>query len=228
MDYNKIRNYQQNNPHTAIIMDAAQSIETFYQGQSSMQVGIASSVSFAPTKTIPTFGSGGAVLTDDDNLAAMARLWRTHGKISNKSQAACVGANSMMSSLETAQLLACINRHTSWQQRREQIAMLYNLSAVNTKLHMPTAKGQHTWHKFVITCEDHITREKLRNFMTSQGIQTEVYYELLINQEEIFRNCYTATPNAEQLSLTSLAIPCQHTLTDEEVNTITQALKDFT
>ena len=228
MDYSKIQEYQTRNPYTAIIMDAAQSIESFYQGQSSMKVGIASAVSFAPTKTIPTFGSGGAVLTDDDSLAALARLWRTHGKIYNRSQAACVGSNSMMSSLETAQLSACISRHQQWHKRREQIAMHYILSASSPRLTMPEGRGQHTWHKFVITCRDHTTREHLRAFMDSRNIQTEIYYDLLINREEIFRDYYTATPNAEHLSSVSLAIPCQHTLTDEEVNTIAQALKDFT
>jgi dTDP-4-amino-4,6-dideoxygalactose transaminase len=208
-------------------MDAAQSIETVYQGKSSMKVGIASAVSFAPTKTIPVFGSGGAVITDDDNLAALAKLWRTHGKTSNKSQSACVGANSMMSSMEASQLLSCINQHEQWRTRREQIAMIYTLSNSNPKLRMPKSLGQHTWHKFVITCDNPTTRERLKSHMDSRGVQTEIYYDLLINKEEIFRRFYSPTPVADRLSLTSLALPCQHTLTDEEVNTIAQALKDF-
>ena len=228
MNYDKINQYQQRNPNTAIIMDAAQSIETIYQNQSSMKVGLAAAVSFAPTKTIPTFGSGGAVLTDDLELAGLATLWRTHGKTYNRSSAACVGSNSMMSSMEAAQLLACVSRHDQWQKRREQIAMHYILSSASHRLTMPKARGQHTWHKFVITCRDHSTREHLRAFMDSRNIQTEIYYDLLINREEIFRKYYSATPTAEHLSSVSLAIPCQHTLTDEEVNTIAQALKDFT
>lgn len=227
MDYDKIAEFQSRNPTTAIIMDAAQSIETQYKGQSSMKVGIASAVSFAPTKTIPTFGSGGAVLTDDDNLAALARLWRTHGKTKNNQQAVMIGANSMMSSMEAAQLLACVSRHSTWRDRREKIAMLYTLSNNSSRITTPTSRGQHTWHKFVVTCDSASTREELRTFMLSRGIQTEIYYELLIHREEIFRDNYTNLPQSDQLSNISLALPCQHTLTDNEITIISQALKDF-
>ena len=221
-----------------VIMDAAQSIETFdEQGRSSLNQGWASCTSFAPTKTIPAFGSGGAILTDDDDFAEWARRWRTHGKITNSDMSVCYGANSMMSSLEAAQVLCGVQRHLAWRQRREDIANIYTASINSRLITAPNTRGVHTWHKYVIRCQDQGVRVRFQNYMKERGIDTQLFYNPLVHQEHIYANdadvfhepaiCDFKLVNSEWLSNRSVGIPCQHTLTDQEVNIISTALREY-
>lgn len=224
IDYDYLHTWQQNNPDIVVVMDAAQSIETKYNNEHSMKQGIAAAVSFAPTKTIPVFGSGGAIVTDNEELALYARKWRTHGKNTNGDTMICIGANSMLGSMEAAQLTGCITNHVAWRNRREQIARAYIANIINPSLTAPTTRGEHSWHKFVITCESIETKDALTKFLNERNISTAVYYSPLVHKEY---NVDISLPNSERLSKCSVAIPCQHTLSDHEYQTIAQALKDF-
>jgi dTDP-4-amino-4,6-dideoxygalactose transaminase len=225
IDYEFLHNWQQTHPDVVIIMDAAQSIETTYNNEHSMKQGVAAAVSFAPTKTIPVFGSGGAIVTDSEELAIYARKWRTHGKNTNGDTMICIGANSMLGSMEAAQLMSCITNHTAWRNRRELIAQEYIASITHPDLTAPSTRGTHSWHKFVITCNSPEIKYKLTNFLNQHNITTAVYYSPLAHEEY---NVNINLPNSERLSRCSIAIPCQHTLLDNEYQTIAQALKDFT
>lgn len=221
-DYDKIADLD-----IPFVMDAAQSIETFDRhGRSSLAQGIASAVSFSPTKTIPAFGSGGAILTDDDEFATWARKWRTHGKNVNSDVAITAGANSMMSSLEAAQVLCCVNHHQQWRDRRQAIAEEFIINITSDRLIAPSTRGQHTWHKFIIRCADLEGRQQLRDHLTAHGVDSQVYYQPLVHEEELYL-CDVVLHNSTWLSERSLGIPCQHTLTDEEIKTITNALRTF-
>lgn len=217
-----------------LIMDCAQSIETEYQGIKSVSMGWASCVSFAPTKTIPAFGSGGAVLTDDKDFADWARRWRTHGKEKNKDYSVTIGANSMISSLEAVQIMCCTKHHSKWLTRRSQIAKKYISNISGDKIIPPSVRGTHTWHKFMVKCKDAETANEFQNYMKDLNIETQKFYQTLPNMEyeklfgydtdTFFSN---PTPNSVWLSERSVGIPCQHTLSDLEVEIISQALKEF-
>jgi dTDP-4-amino-4,6-dideoxygalactose transaminase len=221
-DYDRL-----NTLNIPFIMDAAQSIETIdQQGRHSLAQGFASAVSFAPTKTIPAFGSGGAVLTDDDDFAAWARKWRTHGKNTNSDMSIDAGANSMIGSLEAVQILTCIARHNDWRDRRQVIAENFITNIISQRLTAPTSRGQHTWHKFIIKCDSPKTTQLLKDHLSNNGIDSQPYYQLLIHEENLYADG-SELPNSKWLSERSLGIPCQHTLTHKEIKIIANALRTF-
>lgn len=214
-DYSSL--YSKNVP---IIVDAAQSLESIdHNGIPSPKHGILSCISFSPSKTISSWGSGGAILTDDKNLAQICSMLRLHGKRVNKNMAIAPGLNSMMSSFECAAVLVGLEYSQQWQARRQQIAsFLISESAYTTSVNN---LFQHTLSKLVFQSSD---RAKAIHRLAQFNVETSVHYDLLINQEQIYRDNQEHL-NSIKLKSISFTVPNQHTLTDNEVEIIAKGLK---
>lgn len=207
-----------------VIMDAAQSIETRAHGLSSLKVGVISTTSFSPTKTVPVMGSGGAVVTDDDELARRCTLLRNHGKPDAESPSIQIGLNSRLGEMEAAQLISCFDKHEEWHSRRQFISKAYKEN-LSDKFRFTPESGVHTWHKFVLRTE---RRDELRRHLLERGIESRIYYAPLLHQEAVMHQFVSGPcPNAERLQREALAIPVSHTLLDSEIDQIVSALRDF-
>jgi UDP-2-acetamido-2-deoxy-ribo-hexuluronate aminotransferase len=226
MDYDKLAIWQKNNPHCKVIMDAAQSIETIYNGQYSLSQGHIAVTSFSPSKTIPSWGSGGAIFTDDDEVAKFANLWRTHGKENNEDTAAMYGANSMLGTMEAAQILVVADKRHYRRARREEIAKHYINEMRLTTLKPLPQRGIHTWHKFVIHAGEYQDAVVAR--LKENNIECKVFYKPLIHQEPLYENFpQTDMTNSKKFIETTIAIPCQSTLNVDEVGRIGDILRSF-
>jgi len=203
-----------------VVVDAAQSLEsTDADGVSSPSHGVLSCVSFSPSKTISSWGSGGAILTDDPVLADRCRRLRLHGKQINSDQAIASGLNSMMSSAECAAVLVGLKYSKEWQTRRQIIADYL----VNQSQH-PAAVDvlpQHTLSKLVFQATD---RARVVDQMAQLNIETAVHYQRLINDEQIYHSSQNFL-NSSRLRSISFTVPNQHTLTDHEVELIAKGLQ---
>lgn len=202
-----------------VINDAAQGLESHNGSAWSASKGRVACISFSPSKTVSSWGSGGALLTDDDLVAQLARRLRLHGKMSNDAQAIAPGMNSMLSSFEAACIWAGLDRSNRWQQRRTDIASYLILEA-NYKCATDLTLKKHTHHKLVFQsdCRDQVL-EQFKN----AGIDCAVHYRQLISDEKIYqRPCNV--PVSIELSRQSFTVPNQHTLTDEEVKRIAKEL----
>ena len=202
-----------------VINDAAQGLESHNGSTWSASKGLISCISFSPSKTISSWGSGGALLTDDDDVALLAKRLRLHGKISNDAQAIAPGMNSMMSSFEAACVWAGLDRSEQWQQRRADIASYLILeanhdSATDLKL------SKHTHQKLVFQSDD---RDQVITQFKSAGIDCAVHYRQLVSHEKIYQHPCNV-PVSIELSKRSFTVPNQHTLTDEEVKRIAKEL----
>jgi dTDP-4-amino-4,6-dideoxygalactose transaminase len=201
-----------------IVVDAAQSLES-YNGKWSAEYGIASCVSFSPSKTISSWGSGGAILTDNAELAATCRKLRLHGKRTNDDAAIHPGLNSMMSSLECASVLVGFRYADNWRQRREDIAK-YLISESRYPSTMDTL-NKHTYSKLVFQTDNKInTIDQFKQ----QEIDCVTHYRRLINTEPLYHTQGNFNKSRE-LSNRSFTVPNQHTLTDTEVERIAKALR---
>jgi UDP-2-acetamido-2-deoxy-ribo-hexuluronate aminotransferase len=201
-----------------LIEDAAQSWGS-RDGQLSGTAGIASALSFSPTKPCPVFGSGGAILTDNSELAERMRLGRLHGKTTNSDATYDVGINSVMSSSDAAQLLVCLKHMDRWQARRTQIAEYYDDRLADT-FELPPRQGKHNWHKYVV--RTHGADNIIEN-ARAKGIQLAKHYNRLVSDEPVF-NCDTEFNNANRLRRASVSLPICPTLTDTEVESVVDAL----
>jgi len=209
--------YSKNIP---LIVDAAQSLESVgLDGVASANHGLLSCISFSPSKTISSWGSGGAVLTDNAELAQRCQLLRLHGKQANKNMAMAPGLNSMMSSFECAAVLVGLEYSKKWQARRQQIADFLRRESAHTAA--VDNLVQHTLSKLVFQSNN---RSAVVNRLNQLNVETAVHYNLLINDEHIYRNDQDFL-NSIKLQSTSFTVPNQHTLTDNEVEIIAKGLK---
>ena len=201
------------------INDAAQSIESHDGRAYSAEYGDIACLSFSPSKTISSWGSGGAILTNNKSIADKARKLRLHGKQTNNESAIHPGLNSMMSSFDCACVLAGLDHSEEWQARRDKIASYLN---AHTDLECATKKLKlHTHSKLVFQSDK---RSEVQAHLKENGIASTVHYNLMINDEPLYRGG-KPLPISTRLKDISFTVPNQHTLTDAEVEHIGKHLK---
>ena len=209
-----------------IIEDAAQSFGASYKGVPSGAMGDISVLSFDPTKNLNNYGSGGMVLTDDLNFANTLMDLRDNGKTSGHE---IPGTNSKMSESDCAQMLVKLKHFDSWQSRRTQIAEYYN-AELNDYVDIPkTTEGTvHAWHKYVIKLND---RTGLKHHLAIKGVETKIHYEFPLYEHpvgypyinyaaELYREASTFCQEC-------LSLPIYPELTDSEVESIVESVKEF-
>ena len=201
------------------INDAAQSLESCDQDSYSASKGLVSCISFSPSKTISSWGSGGALLTDSEDIAKLCRLLRIHGKIRNDDISVGAGLNSIMSTMEVAAVLVGLKYSTEWQERRIKIS-----EYIKSNIKFKSANdylNKNTYHKLVFQSNN---RDMIVEDLNNKGIGATVHYRKTINDETIYstENYY---PISDRLKNISFTVPNQHTLTDIEVERIVEELK---
>jgi dTDP-4-amino-4,6-dideoxygalactose transaminase len=205
-----------------VINDAAQSLESYNGDFWSAELGEISCISFSPSKTISSWGSGGAILTNNPVYADSARRLRLHGKLNNESLAISAGMNSMISTFEAACVHVGLDYSEQWQQRRKEISeYLANESQYPCGIDFTLPK--HTLHKLVFQ-SDGINRHKLLNRFYNAGIDCGVHYNLTVNDEHLYKT-HNDYPVSNCLKTKSFTVPNQHTLTDLEVEKIAKVLR---
>lgn len=227
VDFSAFEEYCQTE-NLLLLEDAAQSFGARYGNSPSGKLGLASALSFSPMKTVPCFGTAGAVVTDDENIANKCKIMRRHGKTDNTSPAAMLGYNSIIPADKAAQLNISLKYNEQWRQRRAVIADRYiaGLEEINDIITPETRKTViHCWHKFMIRSS---RRNQLQKYLLSKGVETQVHYPLPLPFETIFGNKNRgAYIQAIKYSQTCLSLPIYAELKDEEADLIIQQIKIF-
>jgi dTDP-4-amino-4,6-dideoxygalactose transaminase len=190
-----------------VIEDAAQSL-----GAGRVR-GLAAAVSFFPTKNLGALGDGGAVLSDDTQLADRIALLRTQGA-RPKYHHVALGGNFRLDALQAAVLRAKLPHVARWTEARRAHAQRYRelFTAANVPVRLPPSDPSHVYHQFVIRTD---RRDELRAFLGESGIGTEVYYPQPLHLQPCFADLgYRAGshPIAERACHTVLALPIQPAL----------------
>jgi dTDP-4-amino-4,6-dideoxygalactose transaminase len=199
-----------------VIEDAAQN----WLGNKSTRVGHASAISFDPMKNLACFGNGGAVVTNNQDLAMYARSWGNHNKGDYK---VLDGAsNSRMSELDCAHMMVKTRYINQWQSRRKDIATHMRDRLRNANLRCLINRDneiKHAYHKFVIEV-DH--RDQVQGRLWDASIDTRIHYAQPLHDDSVLRK-YPG-PNmlsvATALSQRVLSLPIYPELTDSEVEYI--------
>lgn len=213
-DYRRIKEFciSQNIP---LIEDAAQSQGSWYHGLPSGKLGDISVYSFAPSKNLPCFGTGGMVLTDSLKFYEKVKDLRKHGG-NNLSY----GYNSFISEDHANQMLLLLEKFDKFQAMREKIYKRYQkkLPKLNF-LHKQEQSVFNSYHKCVFLCSD---RDKLQIFLKNAGIETATHYSYLLDNE--VTNHY---PVAETIQAQCLSLPIYPFLKDKEVDYICDKINYF-
>ena len=193
----------------------------------------AAAYSFYPTKNLGAMGDGGAVVTDDLELAQVVKSLGNYGSV-EKYVNKYVGVNSRLDEVQAAVLLAKLPHLDSWNARRQEIAGRYCAEIRNPLVRVtpvPANPKSHAWHVFPIFCE---TRDELQSFLKERGVETLIHYPIPPHQQEAFDGAlsrgelrYGPLPIAEELARTELSIPMGPAMTDEQVTYVIESINAF-
>lgn len=212
----------------AIVEDAAQAVGATYKGLTAGSIGDLGILSFYPSKNLGAYGDAGMILTNNEELAEKVSLLRVHGsKI--KYYHTMVGINSRLDTLQAAVLLVKLKHIDKWNQRRREIAHLYDQDLQNTLITCPYVCKQNdsVYTYYVIRTKD---RDALQNYLTEAGIGTAVYYPLPMHRQECLKYLdykEGSLPEAEGASREALAIPLYPEMTEEQRGYVVENIKKF-
>ncbi len=191
-----------------VVEDAAQAHGARCGGRRAGSIGDAGAFSFYPSKNLGCLGDGGAVTTDDAELAERVRLLRNYG-MRNRYEIESAGVNSRLAEIQAAVLRLLLPRLEGWNRARSKLADLY-MDALGGQetIAVPSAPdwAQPVWHLFAI---NHPDRDACARGLAERGIGTLVHYPLLPHQTPPYadRRPPGSFPVAEELAATTLSLP---------------------
>jgi len=206
-----------------VIEDACEAHGGAYKGRRVGGIGSCGAFSFYPSKTLGCYGDGGAILTSDDKLEYEARAIRNYGN------SGFTGINSRLASIQAAVLRVKFKYLDKWNDRRREIADLYMQRLRGLPLELPTKEDYATpaYYLFVIKTKD---RDKLKDYLVERGIEARVHFYPPIHFLDNFPNpSYKRGdfPVAERLAAEVLSLPMHPFLSDEDVEEISSAIKEY-
>lgn len=205
-----------------VIEDAAQSCGARFGVRFAGSIGMASCLSFDPTKPISAPGSGGMVLTDDTAVADSVRRLRYHG-IGPNGLCDALGYNSQMSSATASILDLKFERETANADARRRIASRYSTALRGTGIMPPPDRpeARHIYHKYVVTSSH---RDLLRKRLADAGVTTKVHYPTPLSAHPMFGPPQRTNSRASLCADRVLSLPIHPYLTDDEVDRVVEVL----
>lgn len=215
-----------------IIEDSAQAHGAMFEGRRCGNLGDASGFSFYPGKNLGCLGDGGAVTTNDDELAAKIRAIRNYGS-DYKYHHIYKGTNSRLDEIQAAWLGVKLPHLDDDNAVRARIAARYCAEIKNPLIELPDNPNcdikvgnlAHAWHVFAVTCKE---RDRLNKWLTENGIQTNIHYPIPPHRQGAYAELHDLhLPIAERLHSEILSLPISPVMTEEETTKVVEAVNEF-
>ena len=217
-----------------VVEDACQSIGakyTFSDGRvaASGTMGNIGCTSFFPSKNLGCYGDGGALFTDDDELAQKIRVIANHG-MEVRYHHDVVGVNSRLDSIQAAVLLAKLPHLDEYIAARQRAAEYYNKAFEEDKRLLTPVVGRgttHAFHQYTLRCVG-MNRDALREKLAEKGVPAMVYYSIPLHQQKAYRDARYKEgdfPVAERLATEVLSLPMHTELSEEQLEYIVNCLQ---
>jgi len=211
-----------------VVEDAAQAHGARYKGRPVGSLGDAAAWSFYPTKNLGALGDGGAVTTNDPDVADRVRALRNYGsrtKYVNEVR----GVNSRLDELQAAVLRVKLPLLEEWNERRRRVAARYLDDLRGTTLNLPSAAPEvdPVWHLFVVRSH---ARDRLQEHLSKNGVQTLIHYPIPPHLQAAYADLahpVGAFPIAERIHRECLSLPIGPHLTDAQVGDVIDAVRSF-
>jgi len=222
--------------HLYVIEDACQSIGSVYTFSDGRKVqsgcmGNIGCTSFFPSKNLGCFGDGGAIFTNNDELAANMRAIANHGMVVRYHHD-MIGVNSRLDSIQAAVLEVKLKHLDEYCANRLAAADYYDKAfATCDKLITPARneKSTHVFHQYTLKLNG-INRQEMQKFLADKGIPAMVYYPVPLHLQKAYQNArYKAGdfPVAEKLSECVMSLPMHTELSTEQLEYITRSVLEF-
>lgn len=211
-----------------IIEDAAQAHGATYKGSKVGSLGDAAGFSFYPGKNLGALGDGGAIVTDDKELADKIRALANYGS-DYKYHHIYKGNNSRLDEMQAAFLDVKLGSLDRWNQERVRIANRYLAEIHNDRLILPmvTEHATHVYHIFAIRCDE---RNQFQQYLHQHGIGTNCHYPIPIHLQEGYQSLGLTKgdyPIAEQISDTEISMPMYYGMKEEEITYIIEVCNAY-
>ncbi len=207
-----------------VLEDAAQAAGALLQGRRAGSLGHAATFSFFPSKNLGGFGDGGAVVTDDDQLAERVRTLRFHGS-HDKVTFEQIGYNSRLDELQAACLRVLLPALDGWAEGRRTAAAYYQQAGLGelVKLPRPVAGATPAWHLYVVQTP---RADQLVAALQAAGIGSKAYYRIPTHRQPAMWEyaCGAELPVTEAVAETHLALPMSPVLTSAQATAVTEAV----
>ena len=216
-----------------VIEDCAQALGAEHKGKRVGSLGNAGCLSFFPSKVLGAYGDGGMVVTNNPEIAEKVETLRNHG-CKEKYYHLIPGFNSRLDSLQAAVLRVKLKHVDKWIEKRRQKVALYSrlLSQINGV--EPPFEARYSYHIFnyytVRLKNSEVNRDKLREYLSAQGIATAIYYPLSLHLQEVY-TCLDYKlgdlPQSEHAQEEVLSLPMYPELSEQQITAIAEVIKSF-
>jgi dTDP-4-amino-4,6-dideoxygalactose transaminase len=209
-----------------VIEDAAQAQGARYKNRRVGSLGHAAATSFYPGKNLGALGDGGAVLTDDDQIAERVRKLRNYGS-TIKYEHELSGYNSRLDELQAAFLRVKLTVLDEWNLSRKEIALQYSkeLTSANVVLPITPEFADPVWHLYVIRSNK---RNELKSYLEEKGVATVIHYPIPPHRQACYSNFRSANLLiADRLAGEVLSLPISPTVTHQQVKYIGKVVNKF-
>lgn len=209
-----------------LIEDNAQAHGCLYRGKKTGSLGDAAGHSFYPGKNLGALGDGGAITTNDDELAKVVRALANYGS-SEKYVFKYTGRNSRLDEIQAAILDVKLRHLDEDVAKRKQVAKFYIDNITNPKIITPIVKDwdEHVFHLFPIRCEQ---RNDLQKYLSENEIQTVIHYPIPPHKQECYKEWNDLSfPITEKIHNEELSLPMSPCLTEEQIREVVRVVNEF-
>ncbi len=203
-----------------VVEDCAQAIDAHGDGFAIGEYSDAVCASFIANKNLGTYGDGGAVLTNRDDIVPRIRALRNHG--SNRRSYHSMGYNSRLDDLHAGILSVKLKKIGEWSDRRREIAALYTAALKETSLKLPYEKPgyRHVYHLYVVETPQ---RDAMLKHLNDAGIDAKMHYPIAIHQQEGYpwglpADLHAELPITEKSAATLISLPLFPELEQAEID----------
>jgi dTDP-4-amino-4,6-dideoxygalactose transaminase len=219
-----------------VIEDNAQAIGAEYIFSNGIKkktgtIGTIGTTSFYPSKNLGAFGDGGAIYTNDDELAVKIKMIANHGQ-SSRYYHDLVGCNSRLDSIQAAILNEKLKHLDEYAEARQKVADFYDKALSNClKIKTPfrASYSNHVFHQYTIILED-VNRDELHKFLASQNVPSMIYYPVPAHRQKMFAEFNTIAvdmPVTDWLAERVISLPMHTELDEEQLNFISFKVLEF-
>lgn len=213
-----------------LIEDGAQGFGGELKGKHTCSFGDISVTSFFPVKPLGAYGDGGAVFTDDDQLAEVLWSLRSHGRTrKDKYDNSIIGFNSRLDTLQAAILLEKFDLFSTYELRRiNEIADEYSKKLCNYVRTPIIPEGMYSsWAQYTIALNSKEERDGIKMALKEKGIPTMIYYDKPLHKQKALKHSLRLVElsNSELAAATVLSLPIHPFMEDSDVRDVISAVK---
>lgn len=211
-----------------VIEDGAQGHGGYQNGKRVGNLGDAAAFSFYPGKNLGALGDGGAIVTNDEEIAIKVKALRNYGSF-KKYYNEYKGVNSRLDELQAALLLVKLRKLDEWTEERVRIATKYIKNIKNPKIQLPKISNNlsHVYHIFPVLAEE---RDRLMEYLNENGVATLIHYPVPMHLQKAYEELEYKKgdfPLAEKICDMELSIPLYPGIKEEEIEYIIKVMNDF-